>query len=261
MILVDGVACEVLPVTDSAVLRGDGVFEALRTRDGRPFALEEHLDRLERSAAAMDLAVVDRAELRSWVARAAEPDGDALVRILVTRGDDTNPGRTVVLSHPLPIVPDPFTVLPHAAPWHPAGRPWELSGVKTLSYAPNLAASRVAAAAGFSDALLTSDDGTVLEGPTFCIGWLVDDHFETPSLDLGILASITRAQAIELVGGLGVEVVEGRFRIGRLETATDVIAMSTVKQVTPVVRCGDLRPVRTAFTEQLRAAFAGLAGV
>jgi branched-subunit amino acid aminotransferase/4-amino-4-deoxychorismate lyase len=246
-------------VTDSAVLRGDGVFEALRTSDGIPFALAEHLDRLERSASAMELRFVDRWLLEEWVRSAAEPIGDALIRIIVTRGDDSIDSRTIVLSLPLPHVPDPFTVLPHPAPWHPAGRPWELAGVKTLSYAPNLAASRVAAHAGFSDALLISDDGTILEGPTFCIGWLLDGRFETPSLDLGILASITRQQAIELVGSLGVGVVEGRFHLDRLDSASDVIAMSTVKQVTPVARCGDLEPTGTDFTERLRLAFIALA--
>lgn len=254
MILVNGEADNAVPATDSAVLRGDGVFEALRTRDGSPFALEEHLDRLERSAAAMDLAMVDRGQIRSWVATAAEPTGDALVRILVTRG-----GLTIVLSEPLPIIPDPFTVRPHRAPWHPAGRPWELAGVKTLSYAPNLAASRIAQRAGFSDALLLSDADIVLEGPTFCIGWVVDGRFETPSLDLGILASITRAQAIELVRGLGVGVVEGRFHLDRLESASDIVAMSTVKQVTRVERCGEIRRPMTEFTTRLSDAFATLA--
>ena len=258
MILVDGQPSEGIPISDSVVQRGDGVFEALRTAAGRPFALEEHLDRLERSAAAMDLEVVDRELLRSWVDLAAEPVGHALVRILVTRGDNGTGGRTVVLSEPLPVVPEPFSVLPHRAPWHPAGRPWELAGVKTLSYAPNLAASRIARRAGYSDALLVSDDDTVLEGPTFCIGWLVDGHFETPSLDLGILASITRAQAIELAGSIGIGVVEGRFHLDRLEKATDVIAMSTVKQVTNVTRCGDLEPQATEFTDRLREAFAAL---
>lgn len=258
MILVDGEPADRVPVTDSVVQRGDGVFEALRTAEGRPFALEEHLDRLDRSAAAMQLEVVDRELLRSWVHRAAEPRGHALVRVLVTRGDNGSGGRTIVLSQPLPEIPEPFSVLPHRAPWHPAGRPWELAGVKTLSYAPNLAASRAAHAGAFSDALLISDDGTILEGPTFSIGWLVDGYFETPSLDLGILASITRAQAIDLAHSLGVGVVEGRFHLDRLEKATDVIAMSTVKQVTIVARCGDLEPESTEFTSRLRRAFAEL---
>jgi len=259
VILVDGEPADRIPVSDSVVQRGDGVFEALRTAAGEPFALEEHLDRLDQSAAAMELETVDRELLRSWVHRVAEPEGHALVRILVTRGDDGADGRTVVLSQPLPEVPEPFAVLPHRAPWHPAGRPWELAGVKTLSYAPNLAASRVARRAGYSDALLVSDDDTILEGPTFCIGWLVDGHFETPSLDLGILASITRAQAIDLAHSLGFGVVEGRFHLDRLTDASDVIAMSTVKQVTPVARCGDLVPPTTDFTARLRLAFASFA--
>jgi branched-subunit amino acid aminotransferase/4-amino-4-deoxychorismate lyase len=258
VILVDGQPSEYIPVWDSVVQRGDGVFEALRTADGRPFALEEHLDRLERSAAAMELTTVDRELLRSWVHRAAEPEGHALVRILLTRGDRGAGSRTVVLSQPLPETPESFTLLPHRAPWHPAGRTWELAGVKTLSYAPNLAASRFAQREGHSDALLVSDDGTILEGPTFSVGWLVDGYFETPSLGLGILASITRAQAIDLIRELGVGVIEGRFHVDRLEKATDVVAMSTVKQVTTVERCGERRLQSTEFSTRLQTAFAAL---
>lgn len=258
MILVDGEPSDHIPISDSVVLRGDGVFEALRTADGLPFALEAHLDRLERSAVAMELTMVERDRLRSWVHRVAQPEGHALVRILLTRGGEGSSGRTVVLSQPLPDVPGSFSLLPHRAPWHPGGRPWELAGVKTMSYAPNLAASRVAIQHGYSDALLLSDDDTILEGPTFSVAWLVDGRLETPSLDLGILASITRGQAIGLARSLGVGVSEGRFHVDRLAEATDVIAMSTVKQVTAVVRCGSLERPTTEFTARLREAFADL---
>lgn len=258
MILVDGHDTNLVPATDSSVLRGDGVFEALRTIDGSPFALEEHLDRLERSAAAMDLGSIDRRALEGWIREAAEPEGEALIRVVVTRGDTTTSGRTIVMSQALPEVPDPFSVLPHPAPWHPAGRRWELSGVKTLSYAPNLAASRKAQRDGFSDALLLSDEGVVLEGPTFCVGWFIDGVFETPTLDLGILASITRAQTIDVLGSIGVEVVEGRFGIDRLLAASDVVVMSTVKQMTTVSRCGGQVLGRTDWSRRLRKAFAAM---
>lgn len=259
MILVDGHETSLVPATDSSVLRGDGVFEALRTIDGVPFALGEHLDRLERSAEAMDLGSIDRRELEDWIRDAAVPEGEALIRVVLTRGDALSGGRTIVMSQALPDVPDPFSVLPHPAPWHPAGRRWELAGVKTLSYAPNLAATRVAQHSGYNDALLLSDDGIVLEGPTFCVGWFIDGFFETPTLDLGILASITRAQTIEVLGSIGgVEVVEGRFGIGRLLDATDVVAMSTVKQVTIVSRCGDHSLGHTDRSEGLRTAFAAM---
>ena len=255
MILVDGAPSGSIPVTDSSVLRGDGVFEALRTFDGEPFQLAAHLDRLGASADPMGLQPPDRATLEAWVRRVAMPEGPGLVRIVLTRGDDTSGSRTIVLSQPVPPVPDPFTLLPITAPWHPAGRPWRLAGVKTLSYAPNLDAHRQAVSAGCSDALLLSDDGIVLEGPTFSVGWLRNGVFETPSLDLGILASITRRETLELADELGVETATGRFPIGRLTDATDLVAMSTVKHVTPIGRCGDVVSESTGFDRRLRAAF------
>lgn len=256
MILIDGKPADSIPVMDSVVLRGDGVFEALRTFDGRPFALSEHVARLTTSALALELDPPPLDLIAEWVGRAALPVGPGTIRILVTRGDATVDRRIVVIGMPVPTVPHPFTVVPHPAPWHPAGRPWELAGVKTVSYAPNLAASRRAHAQGYEDALLISDQGVILEGPTFCVGWFRQGRFETPSLDLGILASITRAQTIEAARHCGFEIVEGRFQLDSLGEVTDLVAMSTVKQVTSVVRCGALEPEVTAATKRLQAEFA-----
>src|SRR5437667_12678298 len=76
-----------IPVTDEGLLRGDGVFEVVRLYEGRPFALERHLERMSRSAANL-LLPFDRgaveADARSLLA-AAQPE-DALLRVLVTRG-------------------------------------------------------------------------------------------------------------------------------------------------------------------------------
>jgi branched-subunit amino acid aminotransferase/4-amino-4-deoxychorismate lyase len=138
------------------------------------------------------------------------------------------------MSHPLPPALGALRLLPVAAPWHPAGRPWELAGVKSISYAPNLAASRRAAAAGFDDAVLVGDGGVVLEGPTFSVGWVSGGVLRTPSLDLGILESITRRVVMELAPLE--EVVAG---IDDLLAADEVFAMSTLKEVTPVVAVGD----------------------
>ena len=91
------------------------------------------------------------------------------------------------------------------APWHAAGVDWDLAGAKVLSYAPNL--SRPAGglgSAGFDDALLLTVDRLMLEGPTFWVAWVVDGVLETPSLDLGILDSITRRVVLEDAHRLGV---------------------------------------------------------
>ncbi len=231
------------------------MFEALRTFDGVPFALDEHLDRLDASAALMELIPPPRELVTSWVRRVAIADGPGLVRIVLTRGDTTTPSRTIVLSQSVPSTPSPFTVTPVVAPWHPAGRPWRLAGAKTLSYAPNLDATRQAQALGYSDALLIDDHGIVLEGPTFSVAWIRDGVMETPGLDLGILASITRRQVLDLASDIGVETREGRFEITGLETVTDLMAISTVKQVTPVAGCGSLEPSSTGLDTRLREAF------
>lgn len=231
-----------VPASDSLVVRGDGCFEAIRSYAGSLFALDEHLERLTRSANAMEISMPPLPELRA-AAEAAAQAGDGIVRVILSRGDvvpgRNDPGRCAVFFHPLPPLPATLTLGPVVAPWHPAGQAWELAGIKTTSYAPNLAASRLARAGGFDDALLVGRAEVVLEGPTFAVAWVIDGVLETPSLDLGILASITRRHVLELAAQAGIEVIEGRFGLARVSSAAEVMAWSTVKAVTPVVRVGD----------------------
>lgn len=241
--LVDGVPQDRISVADSAIVRGDGVFEALRNYDGFLLGLELHLDRLERSAARLDLPLPSRQDLRGWAKHVAAEGRNGVVRILVTRGSAVpeldDPGRCIVLHHDMPHMPDTLTLRPTLAPWHAAGADWALAGAKTISYAPNMSAQRVAKADGFDDALLMGADRTVLEGPTFSIAWTVGDRFETPSLDLLILDSITRRYALELVAETDLMVEEGRFHLDRLDEADEVLAMSTGHEIRPVTAVGD----------------------
>jgi branched-subunit amino acid aminotransferase/4-amino-4-deoxychorismate lyase len=244
--LVNGVESEgTVPVTDSSVLRGDGCFEVLRSYSGRPFAVEDHLDRLARSAKLLDIPLPGRHELGQWIAAAAGWGGDCAVRVVVTRGSavpgDVAEPVVIVFSHPTGKAEGPATLLPVTAPWHAAGVDWDLAGAKVLSYAPNMAATRHAVAKGFGDALLTTVDGVMLEGPTFSVAWVVDGVVETPSLELGILDSITRRVLLDLASELGLAVVESRWALDRLDDAGEVIALSTIREIQPVARVGDRR--------------------
>lgn len=244
LVLIDGEPGDgLLSVFDDGLLRGDGCFEAIRSYDGRPFAVDEHYRRLTASAGALGIPVPAAKDLDSWVERVAGVGGDCIVRVVLTRGSTMPahalPSRCIVMSHPIPPVAPELSLLPVPAPWHPAGRSWELSGVKTISYAPNQAASRLARQREYDDALLISDSGTILEGPTFSFAWVVGGVLETAGLDLGILDSITRRMIIADSPALGIEVVEGRFELARLEAASEAMAISTVKQVAPVLRVGD----------------------
>ena len=253
-----------IPVTDSSVVRGDGCFEVMKLYDGRPFGLEEHLDRLQRSAAALGIELPPRAKIRDWVLTVSTDQGEGLVRVMVTRGSSV-PGvdgrsNVIVFGHLGPIIAPSSRLFPVSAPWHAAGVDWDLAGAKILSYAPNLAASRRAREEGFDDALLTSRDGVVLEGPTFSIAWVVGGVLETPTLDLGILDSITRRVVLEEAERMGLEVVEGSWYLGRLAEASEVMALSTVREVQVVSEIGELSFDAGPVTSKLADAFSLIVG-
>ena len=210
----------VIPVQDDGLYRGDGVFEVIRLYGGRPYALTEHLDRLERSAGAIDLDAQRSAlepEIEALIG--AHGDADAQLRLLVTRG-----GRRIALIEPL--VEHLESVRLAAVTYSPT---LILNGVKSLSYGANMQATRSAKAAGADEALLVRPDGIVLEAPTSTIFWVADDVLQTPSLSVGILDSITRRTVVE-----GMDVVEGEFAIGELLAATEAFLASTVREIQPV---------------------------
>ena len=245
-ILIDGVAVPeaeaTISVLDIGLQRGYGCFESVRSYGGRPFRLAQHLARLESSAAIMRMPLPPQADLEAWVRdRAAE--GDCSIRVIVTGGVDAEHpgvhGRTIVIASSLPSIPPQIRLQPRVAPWHPDGRVSELTGAKTLSYGPNLAARLAAVADGFDDALLYSPGGDVLEGPTYSIGWIVGDRFEIPGPELGVLAGVTSAAVCEVAPAAGLEVMPGRYPLSRLLEADEVVAMSTLRAVRPVVALGD----------------------
>jgi len=257
--LINGVAVApevaALSVFDPIVLRGDGCFEAARIYGGRCFRLHDHLARLARSAAALEIELPPLDEIARWCATVSQERGEGIIRVLASAGP-AGAGTVVVLSQPLPQLPARYRLMPQTAVWHPAGDGWALAGVKALSYAPNMAATRRAKAEGFDDALLVSRDGTVLEGPTSSVAWVVSGVFETAELGLGILESITRRVVLELTNELGIRVVEGRFPIERVLQADEAMVLSTLKEVRPIAAVGKRDFVAGPVTALLSEAYA-----
>ena len=253
-----------ISVFDWAVQRGFGCFEVIRAYRGSPFRLAEHLSRLRRSADILGLSVPDRGRLTAWVETIGAAGGDCQIRVMVTGGGRDPladaPSRIVVLWEPLPDIPTPLRMLPITAPWHAATDDNPFYGVKWLSYAPNMATTDLARRSGFDEALLLAPDGTVLEGPTFCIAWVVAGRVETPALTLGVLPSITRAVLLEGAARLGREVDEGVFPIDRLLEADEVIGLSTVKEVAPVGVVGDREFSAGPVGSDLAAVFRAIVG-
>ena len=262
-ILINGEPSDgLIPVTDSSVLRGDGCFEVLKAYGGNTFALEGHLDRLEKSASKLQIPLPDRLEIGAWIERIATSLSNCAIRVVVTRGSaipDLDHGpRVIVFGHPWELDDTPARLYPVQAPWHSAGNEWDLAGAKITSYAPNLSATRHAQAAGYDDALLMSTDGVVLEGPTFSVAWVIDGVVETPTLDLLILDSITRKVILDLAGSLDIEVVEGRWGLDRVAQAEEALALSTIREVQSVSAIGDLTFGRGPVTRRLAEGFESL---
>jgi branched-chain amino acid aminotransferase len=214
-----------VPVVDEGFLRGDGVFEVVRVYAGRPFALPDHIDRLERSAANLRLGYpVPRAELereaRGLLAERGGARFDGCLRLVLTRG-----GRRLLLTEPLPAGPErPRLGFVTFAP------PRVLDGIKSLSYAGNMLASRLARERGFDEALLVTPHGRVLEAPTATIFWVgAGGRLATPPLEDHILASITRDRLLRLV-----PVEERPLSSDELLHASEAFLASSVREVAPL---------------------------
>jgi branched-chain amino acid aminotransferase len=210
-----------VPLKDDGLYRGDGAFEVIRIYGGRLFALDDHLDRLGRSAAAIELGF-DRAALeREIEALLAEfGDGDGQLRLIVTRG-----GRRIAATEQLP--PHGETLKLATVTYSPTVI---LNGVKSLSYAANMQATRLAKAQGADEAVLVQPDGTVLEPPTSAIFWVSPQGaLRTPALEAGVLESITRDRLIKAL-----QVEEGSWPVADLRAAGEAFLASTTREIQAV---------------------------
>ena len=210
-----------ISILDEGLVRGDGAFEVLKLYGGKPFRLRAHLDRLDRSAAAIELAF-DRpaleAEIADLLAEEVPPDG--CLRIVVTRG-----GRRLLTAEELsPFADDVSIALIELTPSE------ILAGVKSISYAANMQATRIAAARGADEAVYVRPDGIVLEAPTSSVFWTgPDGGLRTPALGVGILDSITRDVLIDAL-----EVEQGEFDRAELVGAEEAFLASTNREVQPI---------------------------
>jgi branched-chain amino acid aminotransferase len=214
-------AAATIGLKDDGVYRGDGAFEVIRLYAGKPFALVDHLDRLERSGAAIELEF-DRgaleAEIQALLAEAGSVEGQ--LRLIVTRG-----GRRIAATEPIP--PHPEAVRLQTVTYCPTVI---LNGVKSLSYAANMQATRIAKGEGADEAVLVRPDGIVLEPPTSSIFWVSSDgKLRTPALSDGVLESITRDRMVKAL-----QVEEGTWDVEDLRSAGEAFLASTTREIQAV---------------------------
>jgi 4-amino-4-deoxychorismate lyase len=257
---------------DEAVLRGRAAFETLRVYDGVPFRLSAHLERLAASAGVLGLPDPPLERLGELAHEAIQAAGvsAATLRVVWTAGREGRadpvgfalltplpPGLEEVRRRGVGLAALQLAIGAHAR----LASPWLLPGVKSTSYAVNMAAQCEARRRGAEDALFLSLEGLVLEGPTSNIWFREGDALFTPSLELGILAGVTRDTVLRGATSRGYRVEEGAYPLERLLAAEEVFTSSSVREIVPVVRVdehriGDGTPGRaaSAMQEVLRAA-------
>jgi branched-chain amino acid aminotransferase len=185
------VAEATISIADDGFLRGDGAFEMLKLYGGKPFALEDHLDRLDRTAQGIFLEY-DRPTFEREIAELVEEHGhhDAALRLVLSRG-----GRRIAIVEPIPDFRHGLSL--SSVRYQPT---IVLNHLKTLSYGGNMRSTRLAQGDGADEALWVQPDGTVLEAPTSTLFWVHSNgELHTPEIEAGVLASITRERIMRFV--------------------------------------------------------------
>jgi branched-chain amino acid aminotransferase len=256
----------VVAVDDEGFSRGRAAFETLRVYGGRPFRLEEHLERLEASVGRLEFAPPDRGALRSLAALALEAASlpDAVLRLFHTPGPPGAAPVSVALVAPLPNWLDEARargqrLVSLAFPRRAADCPWLLPGTKSVSYATHVAAEAEARRRGADDAVLVDRDGVVLEGTVTNVWWREGSTLLTPSVELGVLAGETRAALVELAPSCGYSVETAAYPLDRLRAADEVFTSSSVREVMPVVALDGAAFERGPAADALQAALRRLA--
>jgi branched-chain amino acid aminotransferase len=239
-----------ISVYDHGLLYGDGVFEGMRTYGGKVFKLDEHLQRLWRSAKAICLEIpISRDEMAKAVNEtlAVNKIEDGYVRLIVTRGagylglspDKTSHPQVIIITDYIELYPDELyekgleiitaaTIRNHPAALSPR--------IKSLNYLNNILAKIECVRAGHPEALMLNHKGEVAECTGDNVFLVKDGQLYTPPLDAGILAGITRAVVIELAEQSGLKVQEVPLTRHDVYVADECFLTGSAAEVVPVVK-------------------------
>ena len=236
-----------ISVFDHGLLYGDGVFEGIRSYEGRVFKLDEHLQRLYDSAKAIMLkvpiSIEDMAEAVLETLRRNQLH-DAYIRLVVTRGVGLDPDKCPVptifiITDKIVLYPPNFyedgleiTTVSVRRNYAEATNP----RIKSLNYLNNILAKIEGKQAGVEEVLMLNAEGYVVECSGDNIFFVKDNVIVTPPIHLGILEGVTRNTVIDLARELGITVEDKVFTRHDLYIADECFLTGTAAEVIPVVK-------------------------
>lgn len=225
--LVDGRESDALPLDDRGLLLGDAVFETMRAYGGVVFALDEHIERLARSA---EWAQIEMPNVKDEIAAVAKRIGDGAVRAFVFRK------HRVVTAEPLSIDPaiHEHGVAACILPYEGFGTA-ESPHAKYARYLPRLLARREAVTQGCEEALLVDASGRIVSAATGSVFAVVDGVLVTSS----VLEGITRGHVVSVARELGVDAVLRPIEQRDVLRATEMFVTSSLREIVPIARLND----------------------
>ena len=242
---------------DRGTFFGDGVYEVLRSYDGKIFTLEEHLQRFANSLAAIGIAGVDMDQIRSRIQRAFDAAGTANAKIYfhITRGSaprdhiwgaNLKPNFFLTISEVADNTNEKTRGI--VVSTHPDWR-WKRCDIKSLNLLPNVLARQDAARRGCAEAILVDEAGLITEGAASAFFAIFGQTLQTAPLTANILPSITRKYVIQAGENIGLEIVEKSLTSQQAAGADELFIAVTTKDIVPVVKfdgtvIGDGKPGR-----------------
>ncbi len=232
---------------DYGMFFGDGVYEVLRSYDGRIFALEEHLTRFKRSLAEIEIEGVDIDAVRDKIICAYQKSeiADAKIYFHITRGagprdhaaqgleprflllitkiedrrEQKNKGVSVIT------VPDTR---------------WKRCDIKSLNLLPNVLARRKAQKRGCQEAIFVDEKGCITEGASSAFFAIFANVLQTAPLTANILPSITRQFVLDIRKNVGLDVQEKQIKVQDSTKADELFIAVSSKDIVPVVKFNEI---------------------
>ena len=259
-------------VFDHGLLYGDGVFEGIRSYNGRVFKLDEHLERLYDSAKSIMLQIPIPIEtMKETVLETLRRNHlrEAYIRLVITRGvgdlgldpDKCPKPSIIIIADKIALYPQKFYEEGLEIVTASVRRNYSEAinpRIKSLNYLNNILAKIEGKQSGAEEVLMLNAEGYVVECSGDNIFWVKNEVLVTPPVHIGILEGVTRNSVIDLARDAGMRVEERVFTRHDLYIADECFLTGTAAEVIPVVKIdrraiGDGQPGK--ITEKLIAAF------
>lgn len=233
---------------DYGTFFGDGVYEVLRSYNGKIFALEEHLARFKRSLEEIEIEGVDISDIRAKVVTTWQKTGFANAKIYfhVTRGAGPRDHAAQGLTPRFFLMVSPLEESPEqkqngiSVITTPDTR-WKRCDIKSLNLLPNVLAKRLAHKRGCDEAIFVDDNGFITEGSSSAFFAIFAGKLHTSPLAVNILPSITRLFVMKIYKNAGLDLLEKQTKAQDATKADELFIAVSSKDIIPVVKFNEIK--------------------